>query len=103
MPGEELPNKRYFDPTCFGRQYAQRCLMPGCPNILIIPKLCEGHLWGCVECGGVHEFHVEFVSGPGGRLRFGVVRLMRGVHARSSGEPTIAEMLDAPLETEAMR
>lgn len=102
MPGDELINKRYFAASCFGREYAQACISADCPNVLIIPKLCEGHLWGCVECGGIHEFYVEFVSGPGGRIRYGVVRLLRGLHVRTSGEPTVKEMLDAPLETESM-
>jgi hypothetical protein len=97
MPGEELWNKRFFDPACFGRQYAQRCLGGACENVLLIPRLCEGHLWACVDCGGIHEFHVEYVSGPGGRLRYGVVRLLRGEHVRGAGEPTVREMLGAPL------
>ena len=102
MPGDELINKRYFDPAIFGRSHAQRCLSPACENILLIPKLVEGHLWQCTGCQGVHEFHVEYVSGPGGRLRYGVARLMRGLHQRASGEPTIEEMLDVPLERESM-
>lgn len=100
MPGDELVNKRYFAASCFGRAYRQQCLGRDCPNVLLIPRLCEGHLWACVECGGIHEYHVEYVSGPGGRLRHGVVRLLRGAHQRASGEPTVKEMLDAPLEVD---
>lgn len=98
MPGDELINKRYFNASVFGLPYAQPCIQATCDNTLFIPKLCEGHLWACGTCHGVHEFHIEYASGPGGRVRYGVVRLMRGVHQRASGEPTIKEMLDVPTE-----
>jgi len=96
MPGVELWNKRFFPADDFGHGRAQPCLSKDCPNVLLIDHLEEGDIWSCARCSAKHEFYAEYISGPGGRLKYGVVRLLEGEHIRTSGEPTIVEFLDKP-------
>jgi hypothetical protein len=94
MPAFERVNKRHFPATAFNHGHSQVCLSPGCDNVLIIERLEEGQIWLCGVCYGKHEFHLEYASGPGGRLRFGTVWLLRGEHERDKGEPDIAEFVE---------
>ena len=97
MPASELWNKRFFPRSVFGRAHAQECLnVPRCTNVLLIDQLEEGDIWMCAKCNGKHEFYTEVALGPGGVLKYGVVRLLEGEHIRTKGEPTIVEFLDKP-------
>lgn len=94
MPGLELANKRLVAPIRWGTSYAQPCLAAPCENVLLIDVLEEGDIWGCAKCNARHEFVTEFVRGPGGYLKYGVVHLLIGDHVRTSGEPTITEFME---------
>lgn len=98
MPASELWNKRFFPADHFGKAFAQPCLaLPGgtgCPNILCIEPLTEGAIWQCATCGAKHEFYTEVSGKDGCWLKYGVVRLLEGDHARASGEPSIVEFME---------
>lgn len=94
MPASETLQKRFFPAMYFGCRYIQPCLGADCHNGLDIDPLTEGAIWACVKCRRRHEFYIEFAAGPGGRLKYGVVRLLEGLHERVSGEPDIAEFVE---------
>lgn len=93
MPESEHVNARVLPPIVWGQGYAQPCLTE-CGNVLGIDCLEDGQIWACATCGAAHEFYSAFVSGPGGRVKFGMVRLLVGVQRRASGEPGEGEFVE---------
>lgn len=102
MPGTEQQNKRFFPADAFGHGYAQDCLGQlalddgtpiACSGTFLFERLDPGTIVVCVKCYTQHEFYEEYVSGPGGRLRYGVVRVLKGEHRRERGEPGILEFV----------
>lgn len=70
----------------------------GCQALLVVPpenvgeRLEEGDIYGCNECGTLHEYYLAFAGGS----RWATIRILRGPHVRESGEPTLKEFF---LET----
>src|SRR5215831_20445961 len=50
---------------------------PGAPEVLT-----EGQIWGCGNCGALHEYYIAYEGGN----KVGMVRLLKGEHRRDSGE-----------------
>lgn len=111
--------KRHFPPSEFNHTKVQECLSPTCDGLLIIegktheafyrlpdgrirmtrrndPGLREGDIWACAKCMTKHEFYMEYVSGPGGRVALGTVRahLPGAVQERDKGEPKPGEFVE---------
>ena len=110
--------KRHFPAEEFGHTKVQLCMKPECHGVLIIegkyhqqffqqpdgkirmrrhddPGLREGDIWGCKVCGTLHEFYLEYISGPGGALKLGTVRVYLPGESteRDKGEPTPGEFV----------
>ena len=95
MPEREQVNTRILPPIVWGEGYAQPCLRPGCDNVLGIDRLEDGHIWACVKCGAAMEFYTAYSGvGPGGAIKYGMVRLLIGDHIRDKGEPSITEFVE---------
>ena len=94
MPAVEHENKRFFPASIFGHAHAQPCMVAPCENIMIINELMPGDIWMCAKCMAKHEFYEQYASGPGGRLRYGVCRILVGAHRRDPGEPSILEFVE---------
>lgn len=104
MPASETIVTRHFSPSVFGSGWRQPCLglvaVPihgdhvHCPNVLVIEDLREGDIWACAICHAKHEFYCEVAAGPGGFVKYGLVRLLEGDHVRSKGEPSILEFVE---------
>jgi len=96
MPANETWNKRVQAPIHWGLPYRWDCLTPRCENKLIVERIEEGQIWECHLCRGLHEFYSESVGTKTGNgwVRYGVVRLLVGVHRRDSSEPKITEFIE---------
>lgn len=93
MPEAEQPNTRILPPIVWGQGYRQPCLA-GCGNVLCIDELRDGDIWACVQCRAAHEFYTAYNVGPGGAIKYGMVRLLIGDHRRAKGEPGIGEFVE---------
>jgi hypothetical protein len=93
MPESEQANTRVLPPIVWGEGYAQPCLT-GCGNVLALDRLEDGDIWACAKCRAMHEFYSAYVSGPGGRIKYGLCRLLVGAHIRRPGEPDITEFVE---------
>lgn len=94
MPETEQVNTRVMPPIRWGQGYAQPCLGAGCDNVLKIDQLEDGDIWWCAICRAGHEFYSAYRSGPGGAIKYGLVRLLVGQHLRLPGEPSITEFVE---------
>ena len=92
MPESEQANTRILPPIVWGEGYAQPCLAD-CGNVLKLDQLEDGDIWACARCRAGHEFYTAYVSGPGGRIKYGLCRLLIGDHRRAAGEPSILEFV----------
>lgn len=94
MPETETWNTRVLPPMKYGRPWRQPCLGPNCDNVLLIECLTEGSMWACARCHKIMEFYTAYKSGPGGSIKYVMVRLLLGEHIRTQGEPSITEFID---------
>jgi hypothetical protein len=95
---DSTENTRVHPPSEFVGTFRHACLAK-CGQIMIVPdrstpgapeRLEDGQIWRCGTCGALHEYYLAFGKGE----RAAIVRLLKGLHVRSSAEPRVDEFME---------
>lgn len=91
----ESADVHVLSPAIFGGRFRHPCYA-GCGQVMVVPdprtareRLGDGEIWGCGQCGALHEYYLAY----GSASRNALVRVLRGVHRRTAGEPTVQEFV----------